>query len=458
MKVMIAILFSLIILMNSFAFGQNTLENHKLEAGVGIVDISGKGAIIIDPLHVKAIVFRQGAVQVALVACDVIGVRRSTTYPARKKAALKTGIPFSNITVAATHTHMASEHTDLESAVVKAIEKAQANLRPVTLTSALGQQFDVSYNRRYFMKDGSVVFNPMFLNPDIVRPAGPIDPDVGVVLLNDSEDGTPLMSIVNFALHLDTVKEYGAVYQEEGVGSPNAVSADYPYWIEEFLREDNGDEFNSIFFMGTAGNINHWDFSRPGPQSGHKTTTRMIGDSLAVAIRRALPEGTLEAPALATRSRTLQIPLQHITEEDVIWAQQLDDMELSGRSEEPDEREQFLNSVRQRRILWLNDQKQKGNDTLPIDVQVFRLSDNTAVVALAGEIFVEHGLTLKNFSPFENTIIITLANDTIAYVPNKKAFAQGGYEVENSRLAPGGGEMMIEAALQMLRELEVDAQ
>ena len=131
---------------------------------------------------------------------------------------------------------------------------------------------------------------------------------------------------------------------------------------------------------------------------------------------------------------------------------------LSGKSEEPTERKQFLDNVKRRRILWLDEQKQKGIVSLPIDVQIFRLIDNTAIVTLPGEMFVEYGLTIKNFSPFENTIIVEMSNDGVSYVPNKKAFSQGGYEVENSRLAPGGGEMLTAAAIQMLNELKNDAE
>lgn len=96
-------------------------------------------------------------------------------------------------------------------AIVKAVKLAQADLKAVSLTSGVGQEFNVAHNRRYFMKDGSVNFNPMFLNPNIVRPAGPIDADVGFVLLKDKATGKPRASLSNYSLHLDIVKEYGAV-------------------------------------------------------------------------------------------------------------------------------------------------------------------------------------------------------------------------------------------------------
>jgi neutral ceramidase len=446
-----------IIFFSYVSFGQPSTAKQDLEAGVGVVDIAGDSAVILDPIHVKAVVLRQGAEQVALVECDVTGIPGDITITARERAALKTGIPFSNISVAATHTHMASQHKDLITAIVQAISTAQSSLKPVRLKSALGQQFNVSFNRRYFMKDGSVVFNPMFLNPDIVRPAGPIDPEVGIVMFYDAVNNSPVSVLVNFALHLDIVKEYGAVYQATGPGSRNAVSADYPYWIEESLRKDFGNRFNLVFFTGCCGNINHWDFSKPGPQSGHKTKSKQVGDSLYSSIKKALPMAREEKPALAARTRVIQVPLQSFTNKELAWAKGVKSSELSGKSEEPNERKQFLDNVKRRRILWLDEQKQKGIVGLPLDVQVFRLTGNTALVTLPGEMFVEFASIIKNCSPFDNTIVVELANNGVGYVPNKKAFSQGGYEVENSRLAPGGGEMLAEAAIQMLEELKKDA-
>ena len=144
-----------------------------------------------------------------------------------------------------------------------------------------------------------------------------------------------------------------------------------------------------------------------------------------------------------------------LTEQDLKWAREMKNQELSSKSEEPSVRQQFLDRILINRIFWLEKQKQLGlKETLPLEVQVFQISDQTAVVTLPGEMFVEHGMTIKNFSPFENTIIVELANKIINYVPTKKAYLQGGYEVVNSRVAPGGGELLVEAAIDMLKSLK----
>jgi hypothetical protein len=57
-------------------------------------------------------------------------------------------------------------------------------------------------------------------------------------------------------------------------------------------------------------------------------------------------------------------------------------------------------------------------------------------------------------SPFKTTLVIELANavETI-YVPTRAAYAGGSYEVTNSTVEAGSGEMLVEAALRLLREI-----
>ncbi len=68
-----------------------------------------------DPLKAKAIVMRQGREQVALVFCDLVGVSLNVTTNARALASQQTGIPISNIVIAATHSHTGPLFDDVRS-------------------------------------------------------------------------------------------------------------------------------------------------------------------------------------------------------------------------------------------------------------------------------------------------------------------------------------------------------
>ena len=145
--------------------------------------------------------------------------------------------------------------------------------KPARASFATGREEGLAFNRRFHMVDGSIGWNPGKKNPKIVRPAGPTDPSVPVVLF-ETLDKTPrpIAVYVNFAMHLDTV---GGLY----------YSADYPYTLSKSLAAVKGDDFVTIFSVGTCGDINHINVDSDQPQKGHGEAAR-IGTRLAAEVLR----------------------------------------------------------------------------------------------------------------------------------------------------------------------------
>jgi|SRR5579863_44463 len=441
------------------------------QAGVAVVDITPPPGFRMsgyfnerlntgthDPLSAKAVVFRQGNEQAALVFCDLIGIAYSVTGKARELAAEKTGIPAAHILIHGTHSHtgplydgalrkhfhdqaVAKHGRDPEETIdypaflvmrlVEAISQAHAAAQPVTVLAEIAPQRGLSFNRRFHMKDGSVRFNPGKLNPDIIRPAGPVDTDLGLVVLQPAASKQNIASLTVFALHLDTVG--GTEY-----------SADYPFYLERTLRQSLGNQFVSLFGNSTCGDINHVDVTNKLPQKGHEEAAR-IGAALAETVSSAIPElKPLAAPKLAIRSATVDIPIQQYSPAEIAQAK-LDIFKV-GTSQLS-----FLDQVKATKIMNL---QLRSPASLPIEVQVFRLGADLAIVGLPGEVFVDLGLAIKHGSPFARTLVIELCNDNPAYIPTKKAFAEGSYETVNSLIQPGGGETMVEAALRLLNEIK----
>jgi hypothetical protein len=432
---------------------------------------------VIDPLKAKAIVFRDADTESALVVCDLIGIATDLSRAIRDAASERTGIPAANIVVSATHSHTAPDYmrelylnlggqrrdplrseyiAKLIDGPVEAIAQAHAAAGPVTLEfGSATQSTPVSFNRRSVMRDGSVKTWQSYDNPDVVRAAGPIDPEISLLAIRD-EAGKPLGILSNFALHLDTV---GGM----------KWSADYPYFIEQTLRRGIGSELISIFGTGCCGDINHVN-----PAGKDRNGAEAIGNSIGETIRQRLPElKRIERPGLVAKSRVVRLPLQESTAEEV--GQSLEVLAKANRRESVDffdhvtaykkvildhlrHREPHANSAEH--ISWGLSRSLAGvGDTLPVDVTVMTLGQDVAIVCVPGEVFVELGLAIKQGSPYRTTFVIELAGavETI-YVPNRAAYAGGSYEVTNSNLQPGGGEMLVEAALGLLRQAATETQ
>lgn len=408
-----------------------------------------------DPLSAKAIVVEHNGVKAALVACDTISLPAAIVSEARQLIARRTGIPAANVMISATHTHtgalllagrtrynLEGEPLRLAQAYAKlvperiaeAVAQAHASLRPATVRAGIGNEPALTFNRRFLMTDGSIGWNPGKRNPRIVRPSGPIDPAVPVVWF-EGEKAAPIAAYVNYALHLDTV-------------GGEQVSADYPGVLARALAQAHGDGLLTLFTLGAAGNLNHIDVSTARPQKGHGEAAR-IGTVLAGEVLKTL---WTAAPVAGSRiqAAAARVPLavrEHAPDE-LEWARKTA-ATFGTKDAAP-----FIDLVRASRVT---DTAARAGKPYEAEVQVVTLGSDVAWVALPGEIFTELGLAIKLASPFRHTIIATLANDALGYIPHRKAYAEGAYEVVSARVAEGSGEKLVDQAVAMLLELHATA-
>ena len=395
-----------------------------------------------DPLHAKALVLEVDGKKAALVVCDLTSIPVALIEAARREIGKSTDLDPEAVMISATHTHTtpqirprfvtrADEEArrktsryveSLPGRIAEAVRQASANLTPARASAAIGQESSISFNRRFLMQDGSVQTNPGKADPaalrGILRAEGPIDPEVGVVAF-DAPDGERLATLVNFAIHLDTM----------GGSRP---SADFPFQLCRLLAEVHGPEMLTLFAAGASGNINHYDLLNPERVhrvKGVEESTR-LGTILAAEVLRSyrrlepLPAGPLRVAREVVR---------------------LDVAEAKGRAmaERYGNATQFFDGE-------VNVFNSGGKQQFEAEVQVIALGDDLAWVGFPGEMFVELGLALKQASPFRYTMIHTLANGSIGYVPNRKGHLHGAYEATASRCAPGSGEQLVEAATRLL--------
>lgn len=404
-----------------------------------------------DDLYAKALVIDKGGVRAALVVCDLIEIPREVTEKVREIAVKTAGIQGAGLMISATHAHTgpvlagdADRHNlqgemrtvttgyyqSLPDKIAESIRLAAGNLRPARVSAAAGHEDTLCFNRRFFMKDGTVGWNPGKNNPGILRTTGPTDPQVPVVYFETS-DGQPLATYVNYAMHLDTV---GGL----------ELSADYPYTLSKLLGAVKGPEMLTLFSIGAAGNINHLDVRDSGRQSGHYEAAR-IGTVLAAEVLKTYPRlRPVSADSMQSRHEIVKLPLAAINPGDIEWAK-----EIAAKFGKPGAAP-FMDQVRAEKIMGVSALQGKPVEA---EVQVITLGDQIAWVGLPGEVFVELGLAIKRASPFPLTIVTELANEDIGYVPNREAYPQGAYEPVSSRIAEGSGEMLVDAATRLLMEL-----
>jgi len=400
------------------------------------------------PLEAKAVVFDDGDTQVAYVQNDLIFVRREHFDIAKARAEELTGIPAAHIMMSCTHTHYGPPVSPLFMQPVEddylawalprmgdAVRLAQNRLEPAVIGHTSGFCPEETHNRRWFMRDGQVRMNPPVAGEDLVRPAGPTDPEVAL-LVAETPDGEPIAAIANYSLHY------------VGGGSGTQLSADYFAAFAEALQRMAGCRFTAIMANGCCGDTNNIDRTRPRePEPWPDYNRERVGNALAAECWKVWSQlderqGDVTVAAASEyptfRRRTVEEERRRVVAGGVGAIDQIHDSEawqtaLAGERAE----------VEKLAVEW------------ETQIQALRIGD-LAMVGIPGETFVEYGLSIKRASPFARTMTVELANDYLGYLPTDDGLDQGGYEtwLARSAMAARGTEgQFVAAGLRCLERL-----
>ena len=327
------------------------------------------------------------------------------------------------------------------SGIVEAIGAAQARLEPVTLLAGREVDGRVAFNRRFVLRDGAAIAHPQGADArQILYPEGPIDPEVGVMLLRNRA-GRNVAALLHYTCH--PVHGYPHHY----------ISADWPGAWANAMRGALGADCVALVINGCCGDIHHHNHLDPK----HTDNYFRMGALLAESATNALQSLTAQpSTTLAWRSEKVRIPLRPLPKAEVATARAY----LAEHPDAPMLPEELPSVdwewVYAHTMLDLADSfaKQAYYD---YEVQAVRLADS-AVVALTGEPFVEGQLALKMRSAFPFTFVAHMANGYVGYVPTTRALERGSRSFETrtsnwSKLIPEALDMVVDKALVLLGEM-----
>ncbi|MDA0747877.1 MAG: hypothetical protein O2954_15260 [bacterium] len=425
-------------------------EAEMVSAGVACLDITPplgtlipglfherRAEVIHDPLHVRAFALEQGGEGIAVAVCDLIGVKRAFLDRAKEKIAQDTGLGPERVLICCTHTHTGAQtgedaYTEfLIGRIADAVRLAWEGRTPAQLGWGRTEEDRVVFNRRFWMKDGTLRTNPGVGNPEVVKVAGPVDPEVGVLCMQQP-DGEPIGVLANYSLHY-----------VGGGDDQRAVSADYFGAFSTLIQRLRGGSFVAALSNGACGDINNINVlgnarnKNDRYQHAERVAALVAADALWVWNGMEFKEDALLGAAME------EVVLERKpapSEADVARAQEIEEKGKGTMAERA-----FARRTLHR---W----KEVSEETSTW-VQVLCIGD-LALVSVPGELMVELGLEIKKRSPFEQTMVLELANDSLGYLPTKKSYEEGGYEPEASVFRAGVGEQIVETALGLLERLK----
>jgi hypothetical protein len=412
-----------------------------------------------DRLHARSLVLDDGQTRIALVVCDSCLIPREIYDKAKESAAKQTGIPTTRILTAATHTHTAP--TALEAAqctpdpryveqltkqIAEAIVVANDRLRPVEIGWGVVSVPDEVSNRRWFIKPEAMKPNPfgriddqVRMNPPrgtgvLIRPAGPVDPDVTFLSIR-APAGAPVSLLANYGLHY-----VGGI-------APGQLSADY---FGEFARRIGDrlkadESFVGIMSNGTSGDVNNYQFPKPRPRSAPYERMETVATKVADQVHRAHEDVQFSNKASIRMSeREIELGVRKPNSTELERAR-----ELFNKAADPNRL--TMDELYAQESIRLYE----ADPTVHLKLQTIAVND-LAIVAIPCEVFADIGLEIKRRSPFKTTFVIELANGYNGYLPTPKQHALGGYETWRSRwsyLETEASTVITETTVEMLKSL-----
>lgn len=360
---------------------------------------------VLDPLLAKALVLSQNDVQLAVIACDLIGIEKPVADIIKEEIKKKTGIPAEHIFLHCTHTHTGATVNEIKEKlpeqIAGAVSQAIQNKKTISVVMyGTAQENSIAFIRRYLMKDGTVKTNPGSGNPDVVRPMGEIDSTMHVITLPEAKT-----LLVSYGLHPDCM-------------GGSKFSADYPYHLTQSVKASLGTEWNVIYLNACCGNVNHINVNNPNQLRGYDNS-RHIGGALAGKVIEGYKNArAISLTPLSATSETVQCNYRKVPKELQDWASG----QLIADSTKASKR--LFNDQTPAEILKLAEKEGKEE---PADITVFRLGD-IGLVGLPAEIFVEISRDIKAHSLLSPTLVIGLTGGDMGYMPVYRSFHESGYE------------------------------
>jgi hypothetical protein len=409
---------------------------------------------VLDPLYVECVAVSDGTNSALIYRVDDLHLTNpffAKAFPAITEA---TGVPRDRIYVHSTHTHTGPadwprpSFSEEENRLVMVFANmritrladagrmALSNMAPAKIAIAKTVCKDISFIRRYRMKDGSVRTNPGLYNPEVKEPLG--TPDETLQVIRFKRTDAPDIAIINFGTHPDTI-------------GGNKYSADWPGVVCSTFENGVGGGVKCLFLNGAQGDVNHhYRFPPPGRKALKRADIHFHMGHAVAGVAMSVWDVCEEIPAGAVRGavNAYPMPSNRPTADEIKWVELFD----AGRKNEIPLSGMEIRTLTSpgSRVRKLKD----GPDHFDILVSSLAIGDSLAFAGLPCEPFVDIGRDIKAQSPFRMTVVSCLTNGSEGYIPSTKAHHEGGYEGLSSRFAAPTGDKLVAAQVEQLKKLK----
>jgi hypothetical protein len=285
-------------------------------------------------------------------------------------------------------------------------------------------------------------------------PAGPHDSSVGILGLVDA-GGRLLAAVMDYASHGTVLGHANLAWSADWPGAARraltaALTGTAPFGTSSPHQKPRRPVI--AYLQGAAGDASP-RFVRRGQDVGE---VERLGGLVAAGALGGLLTATPQPAAgpLVVLERTVTIPTRELPASEVL-DQRVADTERAwqaARAASVRAAEERIQRTRHEGALVLRTLAAVGlPPSMDAEITIVALGDG-AWVHMPVELFASLGLAIRHASPFEWTRVIGYTNDYLGYVADEQAHRDGVYEALASNFGPDAGQLLVDAALGLLRE------
>lgn len=417
---------------------------------------------VLDDLYVTALAFDDGKKRALIIAADLLMMSYKQCNEHKEAIGKATGISPDSILINCSHTHTGpflngerfGDETVCEDYVAAVAKKmvevsvlAFEDMKESSFSVGGGKAENISFVRRFRMKNGHVSTNPGVDNPEIGEVLG--TPNEEVKFLRIDREGGDDIVLVSFGTHADAI-------------GGELVSADWPGFVRSTL-EASLDNTKCVFMTASQGDVNHIN-TKPteGDRRGLEYDTfdgvprgyehaKHMGRVVAAAVLAGYGKAhSIKVDRIAFDNLEITIPANSENEK-YEESLRIKKLHAEGRAHElPFEKMELTTVVAEAyRIVELYD----GPKEFKFVLSGLSLGD-VAFIGMPGECFVDIGRRIEAECDFDTTFVCCLTNGGETYFPTSKAYDEGGYEARSSRLKKGGDDIVVNNAIALSKKLK----
>lgn len=433
-----------------------------LQAGRAVFDINPDGPVqlfgyphvrristgVHDPLLASVLWLDNGDRRLLMIALDLLFLDPPTSRSIRKQVSSALEIPEPAIFISCTHTHSGPVTTRpiawwndpvatppdpaylkrVGDRVTCAAREAAASSTPAEIAWTSADATGVGGNR--------------------LQAGGLTDPECGILAVRDARSHELLSVSLVYGMHPTVLHEDSTL-----------VSADFPHFTRESLKERWGSGLGVLFHTAPCGNQSPRYYVTGQTFAEAERLGRKLGEAVIPALERLQSASWLSSPSLegVLKSVDLQrqplLALEDARKRLAEYRAKYDRLKGEG-APQPQVRTAECAIFGAEGAVAMAEAEATGeiegvmDRYPPIEVQRLRIG-GVNLIGLPGECFTEYSLAIKRGASRKTFVACLVNGELQGYIVTPETFATGGYEASGALFDTSAGDVLVRTALDL---------